>query len=177
MAYAVGEEGVGGTRFVGLMRKKLCKSFAEWIPANALRLALLRAAGFRIGRDVYIGEGLIVTEILEDISDKLVIENRVAIAPRVTLVTSSDPNFSRLSEWIPAVRGKIRLRHDCWIGTGVIILPNVTIGAYSIVGAGSVVTKDVPPRTIVAGVPAREIGRVSPRQRKRSLEKALTLRT
>ena len=47
--------------------------------------------------------------------------------------------------------------NDCWIGAGVIILSGVTIGECSVVGAGAVVTKDVEPYTIVAGVPARKI--------------------
>lgn len=47
--------------------------------------------------------------------------------------------------------------NDVWIGTRVIILPGVTIGDQAVVGAGSVVTKDVPPRAIVAGNPAKVI--------------------
>ena len=50
--------------------------------------------------------------------------------------------------------------HDVWIGSGSRILKGVTIGDRAIIGAASVVTKDVPPDTIVAGNPAREIGRV-----------------
>ena len=54
----------------------------------------------------------------------------------------------------------IRIKHCAWIGAGAIILPEVTIGEYSIVGAGSVVTKDVEPYTIVAGNPCRVIGHI-----------------
>ncbi len=53
--------------------------------------------------------------------------------------------------------GPIEIRDNCQIGVGVIILPHVTIGPDSIVGAGSVVTKDVPPETVVAGNPARPV--------------------
>ena len=53
--------------------------------------------------------------------------------------------------------GKIHILDNCFIGTDSIIMPDVTIGPNSIVGAGSVVVKDVPPDTIVAGVPARRI--------------------
>ena len=46
---------------------------------------------------------------------------------------------------------------NCVIGTGAVLLPGVTIGPDSVVGANSVVTKDVPPRTVAAGVPARPL--------------------
>jgi acetyltransferase-like isoleucine patch superfamily enzyme len=52
---------------------------------------------------------------------------------------------------------KVVIRDNCYIGYGTIVLPGVTIGPDSIVGAGSVVTRDVPPRTVVAGVPARPL--------------------
>ena len=53
--------------------------------------------------------------------------------------------------------GKIDIKDNCFIGLNSIILPNVTIGPNSVVGAGSVVTKDVPPNSVAAGVPARVI--------------------
>ena len=49
----------------------------------------------------------------------------------------------------------IRIGHDVWVGGGEIILPGVTIGDRSVVGAGSVVVHDVPPATVVVGSPAR----------------------
>jgi acetyltransferase-like isoleucine patch superfamily enzyme len=53
--------------------------------------------------------------------------------------------------------GKIIIKDNCFIGINSIILPNITIGPNAIVGAGSVVTKDVPPYTVVAGNPAKQI--------------------
>ncbi|MDE1177861.1 MAG: acyltransferase [Edaphobacter sp.] len=54
--------------------------------------------------------------------------------------------------------GKVEIRDNCFIGYNATVMPNVTVGPNSIVAAGAVVTRDVPPGTIVAGVPARVIG-------------------
>ncbi len=143
---------------MGSALKKVLKMVAKNVPGNGLRIALLRACGFHIGSDVYIGEDLIVTEILDDRSEKLVIGDRVAIAPRVTLITSSDPNNSRIGKPpFHPIRGRIVIEDDAWIGAGAIVMPNVVIGKRAIVGAGAVVTKDVPPDTTVVGVPAHRI--------------------
>lgn len=53
--------------------------------------------------------------------------------------------------------GRIEIRDHVFVGAGSIVLPNVRIGSHSIVAAGSVVTRDVPPRSVVAGNPARVI--------------------
>jgi acetyltransferase-like isoleucine patch superfamily enzyme len=51
----------------------------------------------------------------------------------------------------------VTIGDDIWIGANAVILPGVTIGDHSVVAAGAVVTKDVPPHTLVAGVPAKII--------------------
>jgi acetyltransferase-like isoleucine patch superfamily enzyme len=53
--------------------------------------------------------------------------------------------------------GGVKIKDDVWIGAGVIILSGVTVGECSVIGAGAVVTKDVEPYTVVAGVPAKKI--------------------
>jgi acetyltransferase-like isoleucine patch superfamily enzyme len=56
------------------------------------------------------------------------------------------------------IYGPVVIEEDCWIGSHAVILKGVTIGAGAVVAAGAIVTKDIPPYTIAAGVPARVIG-------------------
>lgn len=140
-----------------ILQKKIAKLIAKSFPLNLVRVATVRAAGFAVGKDVYIGEDFLVVDDLDRDACSLYIGNRVAIAPRVLIVLSSYPNHSVLREQFEDVFGSVTIGDDVWIGSGVIILPNVTIGEQAIVGAGSVVTRDIPPRTVVVGNPARVV--------------------
>lgn len=53
------------------------------------------------------------------------------------------------------------MQGNCWLGGGVIVLPGVTIGDGSVIGAGSVVTKDIPPDSVAVGNPCRVIRRIN----------------
>ncbi|MCU0474307.1 MAG: acyltransferase [Bacteroidales bacterium] len=139
------------------VKVKTGKIIAKRCPYNKLRLWGVRLCGFKVGKQVYIGEDLIIASIISEKSCHLFIEDRVAIGPRVTLVLSSDANWSRLTRIINPIKGSITLEQDCWLGAGVIIMPNITIGKGAIVGSGAVVTKNVPAYTVVAGVPAKII--------------------
>lgn len=139
--------------------KKMCKVFASTAPANGLRIMLLRACSYTIGKKVYIGERVIIVDKLSD-KNNLEIGDRVSIAPGSIFVTSSDPNFSRISPYVKTVNGRIVIEDDVWIGAGAIILPDIKIGEGAVVGAGAVVTKSIEPYTIVAGVPAKKMGEV-----------------
>jgi maltose O-acetyltransferase len=148
-------------RFLWRLRKKILKRWARNAFFPAWRVQLLRWCGFHIGRDVYIADDIIVVEILED-RNNLFIGDRVSMAPRVTLVTSSDPNDSRIRPFAPVERAPIVIEDDAWLGTGVVVMPGVRIGRGAIVGALSVVTRDVPPLHIVAGQPAKTIRVLTP---------------
>jgi acetyltransferase-like isoleucine patch superfamily enzyme len=136
-------------------KKKILKILVRLAPFSQMRVIFLRLCGYSIGKSIFIGEDLIISDGIHD--KKVIIEDRVAIGPRVTLIPNSTPNFSRIRPYVKVVNGTIKVEKDAWIGAGVIILPNVTIGEGAVVGAGSVVTKDVPPFTVVGGVPAKEI--------------------
>jgi acetyltransferase-like isoleucine patch superfamily enzyme len=89
------------------------------------------------------------------------IGNNVMMGPRVTLLAEthnySDPDQPMKSQGVS--RSSIRVEDDCWIGAGAQVLPGVTIGRGSVVGAGAVITRDVVPFSVVAGIPARLIKR------------------
>jgi len=104
----------------------------------------------KIGRDSIIGEGTVL-----DGRDKLVVGNHVDIASEVMIYNGehdvNDPTFK-------AVFAPVVIEDYVFIGPRAIVLPGVTIKKGAVVGAGAVVTKDVPEFIIVGGVPAKPIG-------------------
>jgi acetyltransferase-like isoleucine patch superfamily enzyme len=144
------------------IKNKLLKLIAKQIPGRGLRIRLFRMCGYDIGEQVYIGEDLIIIDDLGDsqLQFNLTIGDRAAISPRVTLVMHTQPNDSRIVPYVNSHKGFITIEADAWIGTGSVILPNVTIGEGAVVGANSVVTKDVEPYTVVGGVPAHFIKKI-----------------
>lgn len=141
-----------------------------------IRHVLLQAKGYRVfGRrvgilgdftvihpkNVVIGPGCGINHgvfILGHTS--VVIESGVVLSTRSMLIDAGLDTVGFSSAEFPAhVGGSIRICRGAWIGAGAIVLGGVTVGEKAIVGAGSVVTKDVPDFCIVAGNPARKIGR------------------
>lgn len=86
-----------------------------------------------------------------------VISSGVTIVPASHQLTVGVPFYLYTVGHINDKEGDVRIDEDCWIGTGSIILSNCHIGRGAVVAAGAVVTKDVPPYAVVAGVPARII--------------------
>jgi acetyltransferase-like isoleucine patch superfamily enzyme len=89
----------------------------------------------------------------------IVIEDEVLVGPKVSLITENHPVAPEQRKMLDLKR--IVLKRNCWIGANSVILSGVTVGVNSVVAAGSVVTKDVPDDTVVAGVPARVIKKVT----------------
>lgn len=109
-----------------------------------------------IGDDFFIGTHCYVNGVAG-----LVIGSRVTIAHGAMLFTDSGPNTSPLlQQRFPIVAAPIVIGDDVWIGAGAMILPGVTIGSRCVVGAGSVVKENVEDGMIVAGSPAKVIGKV-----------------
>ena len=117
-----------------------------------------------IGNCVYIGKQVHI-EANCRIGSYCLIANRVAIVGR------HDHDFSavgfpvRLAPWVgskrfpsPHIDEEAVIEDDVWLGYGTVVLTGVTVGRGSVVAAGSVVTRDIPPYSIAAGVPAKVIG-------------------
>ena len=107
----------------------------------------------KVGSDCYFGR-----ELFLDLQDEIVIEDQVTISHRVMILTHTDAGTSPLKDRsIKTSQAPVIVRRGAYIGANVTILQGVEIGASSIVGAGAVVTRSVPPSTVVAGMPARVI--------------------
>jgi len=127
------------------------------------RYAMIRPSGY-YGREIGVGlrvgnNSNIGAYSYIGASGSIEIGDNVLMGPRVSLLAEQH-NYDRLD--IPmkqqgVSRGKIVIEDDCWLGSGCEILSGVTVHRGAIVATGSVVTKDVPPYSIVAGVPARVI--------------------
>ena len=142
------------------LKKKIMKLMFRIMPNCKLRIQILRKAGYIIGKNVYLPSDLLISDLINRRCN-LILGDRVSIGPRVTLITDSSPNFSRLLKKYPINSGNIIINNDAWIGAGAIILPGVTIGEFSIIGSGAVVTRDIPPFSIATGIPAKVIKKIS----------------
>jgi maltose O-acetyltransferase len=103
-----------------------------------------------IGSNVFLNNDFMVLG-----SGRVRIGDNVLIGPGARLYTPNHPLDISLRREGWEIGLPITIEDDAWLGGSVVICPGVTIGARAVVGAGSVVTKDVPPDVVVAGNPAR----------------------
>ena len=83
------------------------------------------------------------------------IGDNVMFGPNVTLCTAGHPIEPELRRQVYQYNFPIHIEENVWIGAGVIVLPGVTIGKNSVIGAGSVVTRDIPENVVAMGTPCR----------------------
>jgi UDP-2-acetamido-3-amino-2,3-dideoxy-glucuronate N-acetyltransferase len=108
-----------------------------------------------IGHNVSLQSGCYITR-------GVIIEDEVFCGPRV--ITMNDKRITHRRPGLTFTRAAPHIERAARIGGGSVLLPGVTVGANAFVGAGSVVTKDVPAGSIVAGNPARIVGAVRPEE-------------
>ncbi|WP_454843656.1 maltose acetyltransferase domain-containing protein [Rahnella aceris] len=108
------------------------------------------------GTHIHIGNHFYANFNLTVVDDATVtIGNNVMIAPNVTLATAGHPIDPDIRITGQQFSLPIVIEDNVWLGTGVIVNPGVTIGRNSVIGAGSVVAKSIPPDVVAAGVPCR----------------------
>ncbi len=122
---------------------------------NGIRVKLLKMAGAKVGKNVFIGQELLLFD--SGRTELLTIEDDVGIAPFCIILIHSSPGTPVHEKIYPTSSKPVTIKRGCWIGARVTILGGVTIGEHSVVAAGSVVTRNVPPYTLVGGVPAVRI--------------------
>lgn len=153
----------GGGLFF-LVLKLICN-----VPSHALRKLFLKSLGAKIGDKVAfysgaeirrpsalsIGSGTSIGhDAVLDARNGLKIGNNVNLSSQV-MIWSMQHDYR--SKFFDVIGGMVTIEDYAWLGPRVIVLPGVTIGRGAVVAAGAVVTKDILPYTVVAGVPATKI--------------------
>lgn len=125
---------------------------AWFSPSSSMRAAFHRIRGVRIAKSAEIGYFVIIDNLYPE---KVTIEEGATVSARTTILSHDESRAYTGTG--PELLAETRIGRGAFIGVHCVVLPGVTIGERAIVGAGSIVTRDVPPRVTVAGVPARII--------------------
>ncbi|WKD60120.1 Galactoside O-acetyltransferase [Corynebacterium ciconiae DSM 44920] len=138
----------------------------EWLGAFGGSATIVAPAYIEYGRNTFIGPEVFINAKVTILDSAPVnIEKGAMIGPDVRLITINHPVYDvemRRHGWEKA--NPITIEEDVWIGAGVTVLPGVRIGARSVIGAGAVVTADVPADSLALGVPARVVDKLADRE-------------
>ena len=131
---------------------KLMKElFYNQIGENSIvnnKLTVVRPKNVKIGKNVNIMNGVLMMS-----AGGITIEDNVRIAANVQLISNNHDPYDR---YVITCK-QILIKEGAWIGAGATILPGVTVGKYAIVGANSVVSKDIPDYAVAVGTPAKVV--------------------
>ncbi|MEB3196440.1 MAG: acyltransferase [Candidatus Sericytochromatia bacterium] len=130
------------------------KGFSLMSQIARISIGIYPGATVRIGENVVINNGTIMSARLG-----ITIEDGAGIGYHALLLDSDGHGLTPLE---PIQEGPIHIGRHAWIGSRAIILQGVTVGEFAIVATGAVVTRDVPPFAVVAGVPAKVVKQLDP---------------
>ena len=112
------------------------------------------------GKNIYANFNLTMVDV-----GHIYVGDYTMFAPSVIVATAGHPILPELRETVYQYNMPVHIGKNCWIGAGAIILPGVTIGDQVVVGAGSVVTKDLPSNVVAVGNPCQVVREVSEHDR------------
>ncbi len=118
------------------------------------------------GKHIHFGNSVYANFNLTCVDDThIYVGDCTMFAPNVVLATAGHPILPELREKAYQFNMPIHIGRNCWLGTGVIVMPGVTIGDNTVIGAGSVVTKDIPANVVAVGNPCRVLRPIGERDK------------
>jgi len=118
------------------------------------------------GKHVHFGRNVYANFNLTLVDDThIYVGDYTMLGPNVVIATAGHPILPALREQAYQYNAPIHIGRNCWLGAGVIVLPGVTIGDNTVVGAGSVVTKDLPANVVAVGNPCRVLRQIGEKDR------------
>lgn len=118
------------------------------------------------GKNVHFGKNVYANFGLTMVDDThIYVGDAVMFGPNVVVATAGHPILPELREKAYQYNFPVKIERNCWIGAGAVIVPGVTIGENTVIGAGSVVTKDIPANVVAVGNPCRVLREISEHDR------------
>lgn len=118
------------------------------------------------GKHVHFGKGIYANFNLTLVDDThIYVGDHTMFAPNVTVATAGHPILPELREQGYQYNMPVHIGRNCWLGAGVLVMPGVTIGENTVIGAGSVVTKDIPANVVAVGNPCRVLRPIGEKDR------------
>ena len=113
-----------------------------------------------LGRNIYANAGLTLVD-----DTHIYIGDYTMLGPNVVIATAGHPIDPELRAMGLQYNKPVHIGKNCWLGAGVIVMPGVTIGDHTVIGAGSVVTKDIPSGVVAVGNPCKVLREVGQRDK------------
>lgn len=119
------------------------------------------------GKHIHFGNNVYCNFSVTMVDDThIYVGDSTMIGPNVTIASAGHPILPELRKKAYQYNMPVRIGKNCWIGAGVVIVPGVTIGDNTVIGAGSVVNKDIPSDVIAVGNPCRVLREINEHDRK-----------